>query len=883
MYYNMVSSDSSVKQGGKKPFTIETSKKSLVVILILSASLSFIAGRTLREQNIVSFTKSNNIDVNSVIHSKDDTTVVGGVHPSLSLHEGKVPPQHKYSGMEFNASTSNGRTVNTHLPSALKTSEMVCTNFEGGQRKCIIDNTNANPSDDSGGETQAECDDEEGECLNGAEEDEDDDDEDDDDEEGEHLPAGQHLLIDIKHVESEFLNSDIRLAKAMVDVVNLSQLTLLSYHCHNLIPQGVSCVGVLLESHISFHTWPEAGVITLDLFTCGSGKLVPIVPIVEKLFAVPEVGSLTKPLMKWIHKLRGFRPAGFTDVLTQDLGSMLEYSYDMKQEIASVQTAFQNIDIFDLLSDYTGEPEEGSYVANHPTLFQPNRIVYLDGVIQSARENLEAYHEALVHPVMLTHDNPKRIAIIGGGEGATLMEVLKHKSVEKVQMIEIDEEMVKTSRQYLPEWSDCSDIIGSTKWCGDDERADIFYEDALAWFIDRYSDEGKYANENPPKFDVMIMDALDPQEDISFAELLYTDENFISSLYNALEDNGIIVFQLGQAPDHKDGPDAFNSNRRRAILMEKLEKIGYESFHIYEDGHCGFEYPWTFFVVMKDSLGDAAWYRNEAETQIDIHDRILRTHSGAPALKYFDGAALKGYQIPHRVFESIFCRQDPPPKGCEMGVTGVPNIPMSSLEVKQSSIGDGSGRGVFTKVDIKKGSSIGREASLNPVYFPPSATKRISHYKDESMEEMLMMFDYMDGYGWQVEIMGEDSYYVDSGIQTFVNHGCNGSFNIDESTSKAGRNRTEQNAKKSDQHVDHRVDWYTYNPSRLRRLHHLSTSSEVAIRDISAGDELLSDYLDYVEGDDWWDEVQELKRICNGEDVGFITKREKSHSTHSNE
>ena len=109
---------------------------------------------------------------------------------------------------------------------------------------------------------------------------------------------------------------------------------------------------------------------------------------------------------------------------------------------------------------------------------------------------------------MITHKNPKRVAIIGGGEGATLMEVLKHNTVGKVQMIEIDEEMVKTSRTYLPEWSDCSDILGSAKWCGDDERADIFYEDALAWFVDRFSKGGKLASDDHPKFDLIIMDAL---------------------------------------------------------------------------------------------------------------------------------------------------------------------------------------------------------------------------------------------------------------------------------------------------------------------------------------------------------------------------------------
>lgn len=72
-----------------------------------------------------------------------------------------------------------------------------------------------------------------------------------DDSNGLHLPAGQHLLVDIKDVDSTFLNSEERLAFALVELINESKLTLLSYHCHSLVPNGVSCAGVLLESHVS--------------------------------------------------------------------------------------------------------------------------------------------------------------------------------------------------------------------------------------------------------------------------------------------------------------------------------------------------------------------------------------------------------------------------------------------------------------------------------------------------------------------------------------------------------------------------------------------------------------------------------------------------------
>lgn len=132
--------------------------------------------------------------------------------------------------------------------------------------------------------------------------------------------------------------------------------------------------------------------------------------------------------------------------------------------------------------------------------------MFLDGVLQSRRSGDAAYHEALVHPSMFAHDGPKRVAIIGGGEGATLREVLKHKTVEKVVMIEIDKEMVRLSREYLPEWNDCSMLIGRADNCFDDERVEVYYDDAFAWFIDRFGTNSTYSDDE--HFDVIIMDAL---------------------------------------------------------------------------------------------------------------------------------------------------------------------------------------------------------------------------------------------------------------------------------------------------------------------------------------------------------------------------------------
>ena len=134
-------------------------------------------------------------------------------------------------------------------------------------------------------------------------------------------------------------------------------------------------------------------------------------------------------------------------------------------------------------------------------------------MLQSRRSGDAAYHEALVHPGMFAHINPKRVAIVGGGEGATLREVLKHNTVEKVIMIDIDEKMVQLSRQFLPFWSDCSMLDKSTQSCFNDPRVETYYVDAFKWFVERFSDAAQDVNvsgeeliEEP--FDVIIMDAL---------------------------------------------------------------------------------------------------------------------------------------------------------------------------------------------------------------------------------------------------------------------------------------------------------------------------------------------------------------------------------------
>ena len=295
------------------------------------------------------------------------------------------------------------------------------------------------------------------------------------------LPAGYHLLVDIKGVDPAYLNSEKRLVTAMVELVNDSKLTLLSYHCHSLVPMGVSCVGVHMERHIAFHTWPEEGVIMIDLFTSGDNPLIPVLSSIQKIFAIPrsqpegeDERDIPEPTTLWSHKLRGFRKEFATgydperDPYDSDMGRYVlgqnPSYYQVKELVASSQTSFQAFDVYSLMYEPKSETD----------LYPTDRVLFLDGVIQSTLFGDAPYHESIVHPAMITHPNPKRVAIIGGGEGATLREVLKHSTVEEAVMIEIDHGVVKLSKEHLPEWQDCSIISHHEKaaeWCFDDARA----------------------------------------------------------------------------------------------------------------------------------------------------------------------------------------------------------------------------------------------------------------------------------------------------------------------------------------------------------------------------------------------------------------------------
>jgi spermidine synthase len=155
------------------------------------------------------------------------------------------------------------------------------------------------------------------------------------------------------------------------------------------------------------------------------------------------------------------------------------------------------------------------------------KILILDGVVQITERDEFFYHEMLVHPVMHAHPDPKRIIVIGGGDGGTVREVLKHDTVQKVYFVEIDEEVINISKKFFP----------TVSYAIEDKRVEIMCMDGAEFVKEREGD-----------IDVIIVDSTDI---VGFAKSLFTVE-FFKSVKDALSDNGMFVTLSESLHFHKD-------------------------------------------------------------------------------------------------------------------------------------------------------------------------------------------------------------------------------------------------------------------------------------------------------------------------------------------
>jgi len=187
--------------------------------------------------------------------------------------------------------------------------------------------------------------------------------------------------------------------------------------------------------------------------------------------------------------------------IPETLHDDFQFSFKTDDVLYETQTAHQHLVIF----------QNGTF----------GRVMMLDGVVQLTETDEFVYHEMMAHPPLMAHPKPRRVLIIGGGDGGVLREVLRHPSVERAVLCEIDQSVIDMSRQHL-------DFISQGAF--DDPRAEVVIADGT-----------KFVAETDEKFDAILVDSTDP---IGPAVALFTRE-FYANCKRALHEGGVLIAQSG--------------------------------------------------------------------------------------------------------------------------------------------------------------------------------------------------------------------------------------------------------------------------------------------------------------------------------------------------
>lgn len=257
----------------------------------------------------------------------------------------------------------------------------------------------------------------------------------------------------------------------------------------------------------------------------------------------------------------------FSEPHTKDV----KISIRVKQQLYSGQSDYQKIDVYDT--------------------FEFGKILVLDGCIMLTEKDEFIYHEMITHVPMAINMQIRKVLVIGAGDGGTVNQLIKYKTIEKIDVVEIDRDVVKVSREFF-------DIAKSF----DDERVTLYYEDGL-----------RFVRNIINCYDLIIVDSTDP---FGPGEGLFTKE-FYGNCFNALTDDGILINQH-ESPFYTNDQLAMMRTHRRINSVFKNAFIYQAHIPTYPSGHWLFGYASKKRGVMPDMswnmLGIKTRYYN-----LDLH------------------------------------------------------------------------------------------------------------------------------------------------------------------------------------------------------------------------------------------------------------------------
>lgn len=247
---------------------------------------------------------------------------------------------------------------------------------------------------------------------------------------------------------------------------------------------------------------------------------------------------------------------------TEEWTDNVRFSIKVDKQLYSKQSDFQRVDVFE-------SKEFG-------------RFLTLDGLMMVTEKDEFIYHDMITHVAMAVNPDIKRILIIGGGDGGTAREVLRYTTVEKVDLVEIDERVVRICQKYLPQTACMLDV---------DSRLKLHFEDGLQFVQEKPSNS----------YDLILVDSTDP---IGPGEGLFTYA-FYQNCARILSKEGILINQH-ESPYYPK--DAYEMRRSHSKLKATFPIAMVYQFHMptYPSGHWLFGFASKKYHPLND-LQEARW------------------------------------------------------------------------------------------------------------------------------------------------------------------------------------------------------------------------------------------------------------------------------------
>lgn len=266
---------------------------------------------------------------------------------------------------------------------------------------------------------------------------------------------------------------------------------------------------------------------------------------------------------------------------TENQTDNAKFSMRVKETLFSQKSEFQQIDIIDT--------------------YDFGRVLVIDGWTMLTEKDEFIYHEMITHPAMAVNPDIKNVLVIGAGDGGTVRELTRFNSIEKIDMVELDEMVVKASKEFLP-FTACK---------LEDPRVNLFFQDGIK-FVENKSEE----------YDLIIVDSTDP---IGPGEGLFTRE-FYKNCYNALTEKGILVNQ-GESPYYDINSKEMKRSNSKLRDIFPICKMYQYNIPTYPSGY------W-FFGFASKKLDPIKDFNKEYYENLNLETKYYNTdlHYGAFAL-----------------------------------------------------------------------------------------------------------------------------------------------------------------------------------------------------------------------------------------------------------